>query len=208
MKRASIGISAHMGWAATAVVVVESDRLRVFRTDRIETGKSGDREALEPYHVAGGFDGLNRVPLPANPEKTLKRGLEKQQRFAARSIAKLADSLGDQGYQLVRAGMLVSRGRAAPNFEKSIAAHPQIHVQEGLAVRASIGSALAAVGARLREIDQKTVMTIAAAELDGIEPTWTDQLQALTPDNGGAWRKEEKHAAVAAWLALKRLSAS
>ena len=48
-------------------------------------------------------------------------------------------------------------------------------------------------------------MTIAAAELDAIEPAWNDQLEALTPDNGGAWRKEEKRAAVAAWLALQRL---
>jgi hypothetical protein len=206
MKRTSIGISAHLGWASTAVVTLEKNALRVLRTDRIETASDSDREALEPYHVAGGFDGLSRVPAPPNAEKVLQRGLKKQQRFTAHSIAKLADQLADRDCKLVRAGMLVSRGRPAPNFAKAVGSHPQIHIQEGLAVRESIASALLAVGAQVRAIDQKDLMTIAATELESLEPAWSDQLEAASPDNGGPWRREEKHAAVAAWLTLKRIS--
>ncbi|MGE4606506.1 MAG: hypothetical protein AAEJ52_07185, partial [Myxococcota bacterium] len=77
-----------MGWAATAVVAVTSNRLRVVRTDRIATARHGDRGALEPYHVAGGFEGLVRVPRPPEPEEELKRGLKKQQRLTERSISR------------------------------------------------------------------------------------------------------------------------
>jgi len=205
MKRAAIGISAHMGWAATTVIAIERKRLRVLRTDRIATAEAGDREALEPYHFAGGFDGLARVPRPPDPQKALERGLSKQRRFAARSIEKLTRALADHDYRLARAGLLVGRGRPAPDFEKAIGAHPQIHVQEGLAVRASIAAALAAADVQLREVDQKALVAIADDELASIEPAWSEQLDTATPQNGGAWRKEQKHAAVAAWLALRRI---
>ena len=58
LRSCSIGVSTHLGWAATSVIVVQRGELRILATDRIETASPGDREALEPYHVAGGFDGL------------------------------------------------------------------------------------------------------------------------------------------------------
>ncbi len=205
MKRVSIGIFAHMGWATTAVVAIDRKRVCIVRTDRIETAKPGDREAREPYHVAGGFDGLARVPQPLNPENALQRGLARQQRHTIGIITRLTQSLADDDYQLVRAGLLVSRGRPASDFAKAIGSHPQIHIQEGLAVRASIAAALAVNGVRVREIDQKSLVAIADNELDEVEPKWSEHLDAITPDNDGAWRKEEKQAAIAAWLALRRV---
>jgi hypothetical protein len=75
MKRASIGVSAHLGWAALAVVACDKRSLRILRSDRIETAQPGDRQAAEPYHVAGGFEGLRRVPQPDDPAGSLRAGL-------------------------------------------------------------------------------------------------------------------------------------
>ncbi len=204
MKRASIGVSAHLGWAATSVLACDKRSLRILRTDRIETSPEGDREASEPYHVAGGFHGLARVPPPANPEAVLRRGLQKQQRFTARTLQRLAVELAALDHKLALAGILVSRGRPAPSFEKAIGSHTQIHIQEGLAVRAAIGSALGDAGVKVHEIDQKSVIAIACEELGESERALMQQLAATRPENGGAWRKEEKLAALAAWIAWRR----
>lgn len=204
MKSASIGVSAHLGWAATAVVAFDRSELRILRTDRIETYPEGDKEALEPYHVAGGFDGLSRVPQPADPRAVVKRGLRKQQRFTARSLKRLASDLADDDRELRRAAVLSSRGRDAPTFEKSIGSHTQIHIQEGLAVRASITTALEALSATVHAIDSKSLLSIARKELHATERALMNDLSRLKPENGGAWRKEEKLAALAAWVAIRR----
>lgn len=201
---ASIGLSAHQGWAAAAAVAVERGRLRVLRTDRIETAPAGDREALEPYHVAGGFHGLARVPQPADPERVVKRGLSVQQRFTARSVARIAAELRREGFALATGAVLTGRGRDAPTFAKAIGSHTQIHVQEGLAVRASLRAGLEALGARIRDVDSKQLLAIARDELGRPESALMETLGSLKPDNGGAWRKEEKLAALAAWVAAKR----
>ena len=136
MKHAAIGVSSHLGWAATAVMACDERELRILRSDRIEAAPVDDREALEPYHVAGGFDGLRRVPPPADSRAVVRRGLRRQQRFTSRALAELAEELATQGHEIAFAGIMVSRGREAASFEKAIASHVQIHIQEGLAVRA------------------------------------------------------------------------
>ncbi len=204
MKRASIGVSPHLGWAATAVLSCDKRTLRILRSDRIETSAEGDREAAEPYHVAGGFDGLRRVPRPANPEAAVRSGLRKQQRFTARQLARLAKQLAAEAHELAFAGILVSRGREAASFEKAIGSHTQIHIQEGLAVRASLRDALAERGTKIHDIDQKSLLDIASEELGEKQSELMARLGATRPENGGAWRKEEKLAALAAWIAWRR----
>ncbi len=204
MRRASIGISAHLGWAATATVVVGRAGLRVLRTDRIEIADPGDRETVEPFHTAGGFHGLRRVPRPASPERALAKGLARQRRAAARRIARLARELGRDGHRLAFAGLLESRGRAAEDLERAIGSHTQIHVEEGIAVRESFRRALAGEGARVVGLDQKALWKDAARTLGRSEAALLAGLRDTPPENGGAWRKEEQSAALAAWLAWPR----
>ncbi len=201
MKRASIGVSAHMGWAATATVAVTRDGIRVLRTDRIETAPGDDREAQEPYHVAGGFHGLARVPVPGDPQVIVRRGLGKQRRATARALRALARALEGEGYALRRGGLLVGRGRPAPDVARAVASHPQIHVEEGLAVRASIAAALEGLGARVRELDAKDLLETASRELRRPRAEIEESLAAARPEGDFAWRKEQRLAALAAWLA-------
>ncbi len=207
---ASIGVSAHLGWAAVAAVEIASSEkraLRVLYTGRIETADPGDREAKEPYHVAGGFDGLDRVPRPADPAASVERGLRKQRRHTARALARVEKELASEGRRVGCAGILVSRGRAAKDLEKAIGSHTQIHIEEGLAVRESLRRALAESCRSARwvsDIDQKSVVSIASEELAMKEAALLAVLGAAKPGNGGPWRKEEKTAALAAWIAWAR----
>lgn len=202
-RRAALGISAHLGWAATATVVVARTGVRVLRTDRLEIAPPEDREIREPYHVAGGFHGLERVPRPRDPERSLEKGLERQRRAAARQVDALASTLAEAGYRIAFAGLLVSRGRAAPTWEKAVGSHTQIHIEEGIAVRESFRLALAERGARVLPVDQKALWSEASGKLGRSQAGLLRALREVKPANGGAWRKEEQSAALAAWLAWR-----
>jgi len=199
MRRAAVGVSAHLGWAASATVVVGKSGVRVLRTDRLEIAEPSDRAAREPYHVAGGFEGLDRVPRPEDPEASLQRGLSRQRRLAKRAVRELSAALESSGYRVAFAGVLVSRGRQAASFERAVGSHTQIHIEEGIAIRQSIRDALEACGARVRELDQKRLWPDGASRLQLPEASLAETLGQLRPGRG-AWRKEEQSAALAAWL--------
>lgn len=201
-RRAALGVSAHLGWAATATLAFASGVPRVLRTDRIELAE--DRDVREPFHVAAGFDGLDRVPPPPDPQATLARALRRQRRSAARAIAGLARALEKTGHRIAWVGLLVSRGRAAPDLEKALGSHTQVHIEEGIAVRDSFRQALEEQGARVEPLDQKALGELLAQALGQPEAALREELSALQPENDGAWRKEEKTAALAAWLAWSR----
>ncbi len=206
MRRAAIGISAHLGWAATATVVLGRSGPQVLRSDRLEIARPGDRQALEPFHVAGGFHGLDRVPRPADPKRSLAQGLRRQRRTTTRVLGKLAQELEAGGYRLAFAGLLTSRGRAAEDLEKAIGSHTQIHIEEGLAVRESFRLALVGLGAEVVPLDSKSLWADAPEALGLSASDIRSRLRAQRPLNEGAWRKEEQSAALAAWLAARRRS--
>jgi hypothetical protein len=204
MRRAAIGISAHLGWAATAIVTLGKPGLRVLRTDRLEIADPDDRQAKEPYHVAGGFEGLERVARPADPEAALKTGLQRQRRSTVRVTREVESALASSGHRVAFVGILASRGRPAATFEQAIGSHTQIHIEEGIAVRESFRLALARDGRRIEMLDQKSIWSTCSEEFARPEEDLLAELSALRPVNEGPWRKEEKIAALAAWLAWVR----
>ena len=204
IRRAAIGISAHLGWAATATVTLGKSGLRVLRTDRLEIADSDDRPAKEPYHVAGGFEGLERVPRPADPEAALEKGLRRQRRSTERAIGEVESTLASSGHRVAFVGILVSRGRPAATFEQAIGSHTQIHIEEGIAVRESFRLAPTRAGRRIEMLDQKSVWSTCSEEFARSEGDLLAELSALRPENEGPWRNEEKTAALAAWIAWVR----
>jgi hypothetical protein len=191
-----------MGWVTATTVVVESrNTVRVIRTDRIETADPDDREALEPYHVAGGFHGLAREPQPADPPAVVRRGLAKQRRRTLANFKRLSKTLAEDGHPLTHAGLLVGRGRMPESLDKIVAAHTQIHIAEGIAVRDAVARALRSLELAIKEIDRKSLPEIARATLGVADSRAMATLKTLTPHMAGPWRAEERLAALAAWVA-------
>ncbi len=203
MINASIGISTHMGWVSTAVMALRGSNPRILRTDRIETADPTDREALEPYHVAGGFDGLDRVPIPEDPAAVVARGLQKQHDHTLAHLKKHFTALARDDIQVAYAGVLTGRGRAAPTLAKAVGSHTQIHISEGLAVRACVTQCLQSLSVVVKPIDQKTLFDAGHDALRLSEPEIMKLLADLTPEIAGSWRKEDKLAAIAAWIAMR-----
>ena len=154
---------------------------------------------MEPYHVAGGFDGLTRVPAPDDPAAVIGNGRQKQCAATLANFGQLKEAIKEHG-ELTHDGLLTGRGRLAPTLDKVLASHAQIHIAEGDSVRAAVASALEALGVELRRIDKKDLFTVAQEELGLDRPAILSELSSKAPVAGGPWRQEEKFAALTGWL--------
>jgi hypothetical protein len=144
--------------------------------------------------VAGGWHGLERVPVPDHPLELIEAGKSKQREAIGRNLVTLSE-LPDIG----KAGILVGRGRRAPSIAKAITAHPQIHIAEGHAVCDAITSVLEDHRISVSHIDRKTLFDQAEQRLHLAKKNVLARLKTQIPESG-SWRQEEKPSAIAAWL--------
>ncbi|HIG43865.1 MAG: hypothetical protein ABGY96_25180 [bacterium] len=86
MKEVCVAFKAHMGWVNAVAVLVETDSPTPLHTQRIDLIDGEDREAAEPYHVAGGWHGLEQVPRPADPAAIIRRGTARQIEVAKKHL--------------------------------------------------------------------------------------------------------------------------
>ena len=197
--KCSLGFSTHLGWAAVAAIRRRGDKVSAVRTYRMETAEPANRAVLEPYHVAGGFEGLRRTPPPANPEAVVAKGLEAQQRHTLEKLAGLLQLLDD--WHPGTAVIFTGRGRLSSTLQKVLASHAQIHVAEGLAVRKAVAMACSRLGLTVVEQDKRDLSAELTSRFGVSESDALQDLQRIRPDNQGPWRKEEKLCALAALLA-------
>ncbi|HUF20275.1 MAG TPA: hypothetical protein VMP00_05925 [Burkholderiales bacterium] len=201
MIDAAIGVRAHMGWVAIAVIVPDSDDFHVLCTGRVATAAPDDQVALEPYHVAAGYHGLTRASAPADSKALLRKGLARQRRTALAGFRTLARDLEAQGHRIAAAAVLTGRGRPAGTLARALGSHPQIHVEEGLAVRAAVVHALDKLGVTAQACDERSLPARAAMRLRTSEPDLFAHLKRKAPSRGEGWRKEHQLAALAAFMA-------
>jgi len=55
MDDVCVAFKVHLGWVNAVAVGVDADTPAVLHVERVQLFGSGDREVLEPYHVAGGW---------------------------------------------------------------------------------------------------------------------------------------------------------
>ncbi|MDH3645084.1 MAG: hypothetical protein OES38_23485, partial [Gammaproteobacteria bacterium] len=112
---------------------------------RVDLIDAEDREVREPYHVAGGWSGLERVPRPDDPVAVIRRGRRAQVRSAKSALATFRSLLEQAGFLWARGVVLTGRGRPGDDLERILASHAHIHVAEGEAIRDATRSALNAL---------------------------------------------------------------
>ncbi len=180
------GLRARLG--VSAVVAVEGIRaLRRVLSTFLATAAQGDRVAYEPYHLA--------FETPAKAAAIVAEGRARQERTALESLDDIVRRLSEKP---VAAALLVNRaGWVADLLQYSLAAPEHPAVAEGLAVRDALRSALAARAVAAIEMDEKSLPELAPADADA-------RVKAMGAAAGKPWRKEQKLACLAAWMALRR----
>lgn len=131
-------------------------------------------------------------------EELVRKATESMTRMAEHAIGELVRELGD----VTSAGVVLGSGRASTNVKRAISSHACKHAAEGELARqvlldACSGLGLRVVGVRESELDER------GSSVLGLGP---DEVRArvvgLGRTLGAPWAKDQKDAALAAWIAL------
>jgi hypothetical protein len=197
MTRVCVGFKAHLGWINAVAIDMQSATPRPLDVRRVELFDDAERSVREPYHVAGGWDGLSQGPRPDDPSGIIRAGRRRQATAAKFRLRTLRSDLHGAGLRWERAVMLTGRGRIG-DLEHILASHAHIHVAEGEAIRDATRKAFRSLGIDLVDQDEKVILEVAGEQLEQKDcDAW---LKAQRPPGFATWRREERLIALGAWL--------
>ena len=198
-----LGCRALRGGGVVVGVALEDGKPRVVLSSFVATAADGDRLSLEPYLVA--VEMKRRPDGEASAEATaaVAEGCRRQNQLAANGLGDIVRKVRDARCEPVVAALLVNRaGWITDLLAYSLSAPEHPPVAEGLAVREALRFAFGRVGIEAVELDEKSLPERASEELRILPADLDARLKALGADVSRPWRKEQKLACLAAWVAL------
>jgi hypothetical protein len=202
----SIGLGFRAGRGGSVVVGVAMDgrEPRVVLSTFLATAAEGDRLAFEPYHVAAELARGPNGKVSTDAAAAVAEGRKRQDQTAASGLDALVRKLRADKYEPAVAALLVNRaGWVTDLLEYSLFAPEHPPVAEGLAVRDALRFAFDRCGIAVKEIDEKSLHETASLRFSITD--LDTRLKALGATAGKPWRKEQKLACLAAWLAISAL---
>lgn len=199
MKQAAVGFRVHSGWAAMVAVGLEKGAPSVLARERVHLVATFTYAFRQPYHTA-------KKMAPVEGREFISGVRGEARRLAQGAIRRLQGEMPEQGYELVRCGLLLASGRPLPALEKVLASHALIHTADGELFREAILHASARCGLGEFTIKDKELLD-AAGRRFRVKPA--DVLRRVTELGrplGARWSQDEKFATLAAWLALHGVS--
>ncbi len=200
---AAIGLRAQRGGAVAVGVRVEAGEPRILMAGFIATAAEGDRLAFEPYHVAASMPRSAQGKASAQAAEAVAEGRRRQQQMALQGLqTRIGQAAETPGLRAVTVALLVNRaGWVTDLLDYSLAWPEHAAVAEGLAVRDALRLAAGRCGALLAELDEKSLPELAAQALGLSQVEIEARLKTCGAAAGKPWRKEQKLACLAAWVA-------
>lgn len=184
-------------------VAADRDAPRVVLSTFLATAAEGDLLALEPYHVAAEIARGARGKALAEAAAAVEEGRKRQDALAVKGLSEIIRALGKDQCDVVAAALLVNRaGWITDLLQYSLFAPEHPAVAEGLAVREALRFALGECGVAVVEMDEKSLRDDASMQLRRSPPEINVQLKDAGATVGKPWRKEQKLACLAAWIAV------
>lgn len=203
---AGLGLRAFRGGAVAVAVSVEARVPRVLLSTTLATSAEDDRLSREPYHVAAGMARVPDGKASAEAAAAVAEGRRRQDALATRNLQDIVGRLNDAGYDTAIAALLINRAGWVTNLlDYSLAWPDHVPVAEGLAVRDALRAALGASGIETIEYDEKILHDLAHHTLNMWPAEIDAHLKAMGATAGKPWRKEQKLACLAAWMAMGAL---
>lgn len=195
MSKTAIGLRAQKGGAVIVGVSVAADGPRILFCRFLPTSSEGDRLSHEPYRVA-----FEMAETAARAE-AVAEGSRRQQTLAMEGLEGLAPKPDAAALLVNRAGWITDL------LDYALGWPDHVPIAEIMAVRDALRFAIGKCGLELVELDEKSLPDRAAREL-GLSAAEIDaQLKELGTAAGKPWRKEQKLACLAAWIAATSLGA-
>jgi hypothetical protein len=194
----AFGVKAHSGWAALVALAEHGTRLDVVERRRLVLVGDEDAEwAKQPYHAAEGL-------AAADAEAVVTRAIAAAHARAEDALTRLLAERRAQGDEVVACGVLLGSGMPAWSVAEILAVHMRMHKAEGELFRDALAkgaerAGLPCIGVRDKEVEAVAgkVLSLPAAEL-------SRRLGEAGRRAGPPWARDQKEAALAAWIALRR----
>ena len=198
-----VALGFRAGRGGSVVVGVAVDPLpRVVVSAFLATAAEGDRLAFEPYQVAYEMPRAEGGGPTADAAAAVAEGRRRQAALASTAVAGLLEGLNIEGFRPAVAALLINRaGWMTERLEHSLSAPAHPPVAEGLAVRVALRAAFAGARLDIVEMDEKSLRESAMLMLPLTSGQIDYQLNALGATAGRPWRREQKTACLAAWVA-------
>jgi hypothetical protein len=199
----ALGLRAARGGGLVVGLAIEGGEPRAVLSGFLATAAEGDRLALEPYHVAAGMARGPQGRASAEAAAAVAEGRSRQDRMAAQGLDGIVRTLKDAGYEPAVAALLVNRAGWITDLLEHSLSHPEHPpIAEGLAVRDALRFAMRRCSLDFADVDEKSLPDTAAKALQLSSADLDLRLKDLGATVARPWRKEQKLAALAAWVAL------
>jgi len=201
-----LGFRAGQGGSVVVGVAANVREPRVVLSTFLATSAQGDRLSHEPYHVAAEMERGPHGKVAAGAAAAVAEGRKRQGPLAAKGLDDIFRELREAKCEPVVAALLVNRSAwLTDDLEHSLSWPEHVRIAEGLAVRDALRFAFAQLDVEAVEMDESSLHEVAPMLLRRSSADVDVRLKALGTIVGRPWRKEQKAACLAAWVAVAAL---
>jgi len=198
--RACFGLKAHCGWSALVLLGRSKADFAVLDRRRVELVEQDAASwARQPYHAAAGLE-------PGAARELVERGVEAARRIAIVQMRAAVQSCLESGHEVAACAVLVSEPMPAWSVDEILAVHFRMHKAEGHLFAEAMAQAARACGLTVIAIREKRLGERAQKALGAPISGLLGRVAALGRSVGPPWGKDQKHAALAAMIALQECS--
>jgi hypothetical protein len=195
--RVAFGLTAHSGWAALVVLGDGEDGPVVLDRRRIEL--VDDRRSRQPYHAAQPFE-------PDAARALVARLIATVRRLAVKEIRAALKRAKEQEHDVAACAVIVGEPLPPWSVDEILAVHFRMHKAEGVLFRDALTDAARACGLRHVAVSANSLGADAEKALGLPASRLLHQIASLGRSVGPPWGKDQKDAALAALVALRRRS--
>jgi hypothetical protein len=193
--KVAFGWKAHSGWAALVVLGARDGEIAVVDRRRIELVE--EEWAKQPYHAA--------EELETKPARDLvERGVEAARRIAVREMRAAVRREKERKNDVTACAVLVGDPMPDWTTDEILAVHFRMHKAEGVLFRDVLLRAAKACGLRGVPVPEKSLTKDTEKALGSPASRLARKVTELGKSVGPPWGKDQKDAALAAMMALRK----
>jgi len=190
----ALGLKAHSGWAALVAIGDRDGEFTVLDRRRIELVEDG--WAKQPYHAA-------KTMKPDAAREAVERATETAGRLAAKEIQAAVRRERERQNEVVSCAVLVASPMPGWSLEEILAVHFRMHKAEGVLFPDALVRGIERSGLKPFALIEKELPKRGAHALRSAPNRLAVKLTSLGKSVGPPWGKDQKHAALAAMIALR-----
>jgi hypothetical protein len=179
-------------------VVGPIDQEAILDRRRVELIEDGETWAKQPYHAA---EELERKEASS----VVKKGVASANRVAANRLSAIVRDLAKLGYEISACGVLVPEPMPEWTTDEILSVHFRMHKAEGALFPDALCRAAEKLGIPVVTLREKQLDDLAEKALEKPGGDIVKIISYLGKSIGPPWGKDQKHATLAAMIALRNI---